>query len=89
MTDGQLNLEFQGENWACCVSAVVIFPVAKAARGKSFSSMWQSRRRFYFDNYFKRILHPPTGDPLRAKREDRRRGFVVFQRDFMQDVFLQ
>ena len=34
VTDGQLNLDFQGENWACSVSAVVIFPVAKAARGR-------------------------------------------------------
>ena len=36
VSDGQLNLEFQGENWACCVSAVVIFPVAKAAQGEAF-----------------------------------------------------
>ena len=36
LTDGQLNLEFQGENWACCVSAVVIFPVEKAAQGQAF-----------------------------------------------------
>ena len=47
----------------------------------------QARRRFYFDNYFKRVLHRPTGDPLRPTDDDRRRGFVVFQRDFMQDVF--
>ena len=36
VSDGQLNLEFQGENWACCVSAVVIFPVANAAKGEAF-----------------------------------------------------
>ena len=34
VTDGQLNLEFQGENWAARVSAVVIFPVAEAAQGR-------------------------------------------------------
>ena len=34
--DGQLNLEFQGENWGCSVSAVVIFPVAKAPQGEAF-----------------------------------------------------
>ncbi len=33
VTDGQLNLDFQGENWACCVSAVVIFPAAQAVAG--------------------------------------------------------
>ena len=86
VTDGQLNLEFQGENWACCVSAVVIFPVAKAAQGEAFLKYVEARRRFYFDNYFKRVLPAPTGDPLQPTEEDRRRGFVVFQRDPMQDV---
>jgi hypothetical protein len=86
VNDGQLNLEFQGENWACCVSAIVIFPVAKAAEGEAFLKHMEARRRFYFDNSFKRILPAPTGDPLRPSAADGRRGFVVFQRDPMQDV---
>ena len=86
VSDGQLNLEFQGENWACCVSAVVIFPVANAAKGEAFLKSVEGRRRFYFDNYFKRVLPTPTGDPLRPTEADRRRGFVVFERDVMQDV---
>ena len=86
VTDDQLNLDFQGENWACCVSAVVIFPVEMAARGEEFLNYVQSQRRFYFDNYFKRVLHPPTGDPLQPTDDDRRRGYLVFQRDVMQDV---
>ena len=43
VTDGQLNLDFQGENWACSVSAVVIFPVAKADRGKAFLRVRRSQ----------------------------------------------
>ncbi len=50
VTDGQLNLEFQGENWACSVSAVIIFPVAKAGQGEAFLKFVESKRRFYFDN---------------------------------------
>ena len=84
--DGQLNLEFQGDNWACSVSAVVIFPVAKAAQGEAFLQYAQARRRFYFDNYFKRVLPEPSGEPLRPTAAERRRGFVVFQRDPMADV---
>ena len=84
VTDGQLNLEFQGENWACSVSAVVIFPVDKAAQGQKFLSYMEARRRFYFDNYFKRVLPAPTGDPIAAHPEDV--PFVVFQRDPMKDV---
>jgi hypothetical protein len=86
VTDGQLNLEFQGENWACSVSCVVIYPVAKADQGEAFLTHVEARRRFYFDNYFKRILPSPAGDPLEPTAEDRRRGFVLFQRDPMQDV---
>jgi hypothetical protein len=86
VNDGQLNLEFQGENWACSVSAVVVFPAKKAAQGEAFLKYVEARRRFYFDNYFKRVLPSPTGDPLRPTDEDRRRGFVVFQRDLMQEV---
>ena len=70
VTDGQLNLEFQGENWACCVSAVVIFPVEEAARGEAFLDYVQAKRRFYFDNYFKRVLHRPD---RRSAPADRRR----------------
>ena len=48
VTDGQLNLEFQGENWACCVSAVVIFPVEKAAQGKQFLALHGSEAPVLF-----------------------------------------
>jgi hypothetical protein len=86
VTDGQLNLEFQGEIWACSVSAVVIFPVAREAEGEKFLKFVENRRRFYFDNAFKCVLPAPTGDPLQPTAEDRRRGFVPFVRDPMQDV---
>ncbi|MCX6903162.1 MAG: hypothetical protein NTW03_06715, partial [Verrucomicrobia bacterium] len=87
VTDGQLNLEFEGENWACSVSAVVVFPVAKAAEGEKFLKHAQEKRRFHFDNYFKRILHRPSGDPLRPTEQDTQRGYVSFQRDFMKEVY--
>lgn len=87
VTDGQLRLEFQGENWACSVSAVVLFPVAKAAEGAAFLKYTEDKRRFHFDNYFKRVLHRPAGDPLQPSAEDTARGYLVFQRDYMKDVY--
>ncbi len=84
--DGQLNLEFQGENWACSVSAVVIFPVQKAAAGEAFLKYTEGRRRFYFDNYFKRVLPEPSGETLSPTEADQARGFVAFERDRMQDI---
>ena len=87
VTNGQLNLGFQGENWACSVSAVVVYPVAKAAEGERFLRWVQDKRRFYFNNYFKRVLHRPSGDPLQPTPEEQQRGYVIFPRDFMQDLY--
>jgi hypothetical protein len=85
--DGQLNIDFEGENWACCVSAIVVYPEAKAAEGKRFLDFVKARRRFHFDNAFRRVLHAPTGAPPHPTEAERDRGFVVFHRDFMHDVF--
>jgi hypothetical protein len=87
VTNGQLSLDFRGENFACSVSAVVVYPVAKAVEGDRFMQWVKGKRRFYFDNYFKRILHRPNGDPLQPGAEDRRRGYVCFPRDPMKDLY--
>jgi hypothetical protein len=85
--DGQLNVEFRGEDWACCVSAIVVYPQAKAAEGRRFLDFVKERRRFHFNNAFKRVLHPPTGEPPRPTDEERSRGFLAFTRDWMSDVY--
>lgn len=85
--NGQIFLEFQGENWACSVSAVVIFPVSKAAEGERFLEWVRQKRRFYFDNSFKRVLHNPAGTSPQPTAEDAARGYLAFHRDFMQDVY--
>lgn len=87
ITDGQLNVDFRGENWGCCVSAIVVYPEAKAAQGKRFLDFVRARRRFHFDNYFKRVLHTPEGEPPQVTPADRARGFVLFSRDWMDDVY--
>jgi hypothetical protein len=85
--NGQIFIEFQGANWACSVSAVILFPVAKAAEGARFLEYVKEKRRFYFDNAFKRVLHSPEGDPVQPTAEDAGRGYTIFQRDFMKDVY--
>lgn len=87
VTNGQLNLDFKGENWGCSVSAVVIYPVTQAAEGDRFLEWVEAKRRFHFNNCFKRVLHRPTGDPLQATDVERQHGYVVFCRDFMKDLF--
>ena len=84
--DGQLNIDFEGENWACCVSAIVVYPDAKAAEGRRFLDFVKARRRFHFDNAFKRVLPRPTGEAPKPTGAERERGFVAFHRDCMKDV---
>jgi hypothetical protein len=87
VTDGQLSLEFQGASFACSLSTVIVYPLDKAAEGAKFLKYVEGKRRFFFDNYFKRILHQPSGDPLQPTDDDKKRGFVAFQRDYMSDVY--
>lgn len=85
--DGQLRIEFQGENFACSVSAIVIYPDAKAAEGKRFLDFVRERRRFHFDNAFKRVLHTPEGEVPKPTAADEKRGYIAFARDYMENVF--
>jgi hypothetical protein len=84
--DSQLNLEFEGENWACAVSSVIVYPANQSTRGDEFLRYVENKRRFYFDNSFKRVLPAPNGDSLRPTDNEQRNGFVLFQRDPMSDV---
>ena len=52
--NGQLTLDFEGEAYANTVSALVIYPASQAKLGKQYLANLRERRRFYFDNYFKR-----------------------------------
>jgi hypothetical protein len=86
--DGQLNIAFEGKNWACSVSAIVVYPESKTDEGRRFLDFVRERRRWHFDNAFKRVLHPPTGDKApKASAEEKERGFIVFSRNWMRDVY--
>jgi hypothetical protein len=87
VTNGQLNLDFHGQNWACSVSAVVVYPVAKAAEGERFLKWVENRRRFHFDNYFKRVLHQPAGEAPRPTENEVRAGYLVFPREPMRALY--
>jgi len=87
VTDGQLNLDFRGENWGCSVSAVIIYPDSQAAAGEKFLDYVARKRKFFFDNYARRVLHKPSGDPVQPTAKDTQRGYLVFARDYMKDVY--
>ena len=87
VTNGQISLDFNGENWACSVSAVIIYPLEKAEEGARFLEAVKEKRRFYFDNSFKRVLHRETSDPPAPTAEETQRGYLLFPRDYMQDLY--
>ncbi|MDJ0763417.1 MAG: DUF6067 family protein [Myxococcota bacterium] len=87
VTDGQLNIEFEGLNWANSVSALIIYPKAEAARGQRFLDRVLELRRAYFEDYFKRVLPASTGDPLTPSPTHKRMGYMWFGRDYMADVY--
>jgi hypothetical protein len=92
VTGGQLYLEFLGQNWANSVSALVIYPAAQADLGRKYLDNLRERRRFSFDNYFKRVLPDAHRDAkgavpdLTPTAAEQASGFVTFARDWMQDV---
>ncbi len=87
VTNGQLNLGFRGQAFACSVSAVIIYPIEKSKEGQKFLDYVVHRRQFYFDNYFHRVLHKPTGDSLGLTLLETKNGFAVFSRDPMEEVY--
>ena len=86
VSDGQLNIEFQGHGWAISLSALVVYPAGKEAEGRAFLDFAGERRRFHFDNYFKRVLHPGTGAEFKPSPDHLARQMVLFARDYMRDV---
>ena len=85
--DGQLNLDFRARTGPAPSRRSSSIPTRRPLKAGGSWTSSKARRRFHFDNYFKRILHRPTGEPPARTDAERARGFVVFQRDWMQDVF--
>jgi len=76
-TDGKLEIGFRGANWAFCLSAMIVYPQARAEQGKRFVGWLARRRRFQFNNHFKQVVPPRRGTKPPAG------GFTLFRRHFM------
>jgi hypothetical protein len=90
--NGQLLIEFEGEGWANYVSALVLYPTSEATLGTKYLANLRDRRRFYFDNYFKRVLPQGQRDAKGAipaftpTSAESAKGYALFTRDWMEDV---
>ena len=80
VSDGKLELKFQGEGFAISLSSLVIYPIDKAVQGRKFWNWVTEQRRTQFNDYFKQIAPKRTGVP--APQND----YVLFTRDFMKPV---
>ncbi|HLJ56179.1 MAG TPA: hypothetical protein VKT77_14155, partial [Chthonomonadaceae bacterium] len=92
VADGKLVLDFEGSGWANFVSALVIYPADEASAGQRYLANLRERRRFYFDNYFKRVAPDGRKDsrgaipPFVPTASEKTAGFALFTRDWMEDV---
>ena len=92
VTDGHLDLRFDGDGQANSVSALVLYPANQAVEGRKYLDNLRERRRFYFDNYFKRIIPNGSRDgkglipPFEPTAAEKALGYTVFVRDWMEDV---
>jgi len=77
VTEGKLQIGFEGANWAFCLSALIVYPRSKAREGERFVEWVAKRRRSQFANNFKQVLPQPTGLKPPAS------GFRLFARHFM------
>jgi hypothetical protein len=80
VTDGAIRVEFNGKAWACCLSALVVYPDSQRAGGERFLDWVDGQRRFQFDNFFRQIPPPRRGTPAPAS------GYQLFSRDPMAPV---
>ena len=87
VTDGQLNIEFEGRNWANCLSCLVVYPESKSKEGKKYLADLKERRRADFDNYFKRLLYVEKNPVIAPSVADKKKGYILFSRDYMEDVY--
>ncbi len=85
--DGQLNVEFEGKDFSCSVSCVVVFPADKMTEGKKYLASLRERRRADFDNYFRRTLHTDKNPEPELDKKQTAKGYCVFSRNYMEDIY--
>ncbi len=77
VTNGTLELDFSGQDWAISLSTLVIYPDTQKAKGMKFLTWVKNRRKKQFNDYFKQV------NPARTGLNKPAFGYRVFKRDFM------
>ncbi len=87
VTDGQLNLRFEGTTYACALSAMIIYPAADALGGGAFIAELQAKRRAQYRVEYKEILSPTPDTPVPdGSGQPNSDAYLLFHRNFMDDV---
>ena len=87
VTDGQLNIEFEGKNWTNCLSCLVVYPEPKTKEGKKYLADLKERRRADFNNYFRRLLYVEKNPLITPSAAEKNKGYILFSKDYMEDVY--
>jgi len=78
--DGVLRLELRGDGSPLALCALVVYPQELAVRGRRFWNWAVARRHKHFDDAFRQVTPPRTGEAAPAE------GVRLFSRRFMKPV---
>jgi hypothetical protein len=93
VNDGKLLIQFFGQSFANTLSTMIIYPAEYSKLGEEYLLNLRERRRFYFDNYFKKIYPNPNKDSkgvipeFKPTQEEINKGYVIFIKDWMEDIY--
>jgi len=85
VTNQRLTLNFNGKHDAISLSFLIIYPLHLDKQGEKFQQWLLAKRRYYFDNAFKRLLYKPANNRVPASLNSN--AYLIFSRSIMQDVY--
>ena len=84
VTDGQLNIQFKN----CRINGIVVCPVSRQKQTEKEILLIEAQRRQQFESNWKEVKEP-TSDDLEITPAIRKKGYAVFSRGWMEDVYPQ
>jgi len=87
VTDGQLNIDFEGKQFANCVSMIVVYPADKSAQGERFLAWVEKKRRAIWNRDFKFWDRKVVDTGFLPTKKEQERGMAFFHRDLGEEVY--
>lgn len=87
VTDGRLEIELGGDQWAPLVNAMVVYPERSAAAGAQWLKDLTQERAKLFHNTYVEVPPPVEEVAVRPTDDEKRAGYVLFRRPWQDTVW--